>query len=316
MDSDNVDLLAELLSFHTIEDNVVYSEDLECRETIEMANGKDSRTVCRKDGIFQKGKGNSDDHPPAVIEADIESCSGVIHVIDDVMLFDYPEELGILSQNGTFDGTVPPTSTSTSISTSTGTIRTTIATTSSTSAVIDTIDVVAPMREIIWGPPDPVPASTTNCKSIEQVVCDNPDFSILCGSLKEANLVGALATGTWTLFAPNNQAFLKLPPDFVNALNTDNDVLTQLLLFHAVSEQILTKDDLPCTAGENLVPMANGKDSRTLCDDIRPGVPVPKWQKGRFNPRNEEAEFQAFDMHACNGVVHEIGGVLLYRQIE
>jgi uncharacterized surface protein with fasciclin (FAS1) repeats len=132
-----------------------------------------------------------------------------------------------------------------------------------------------------------------------------------------AGLSNALTTGTWTLFAPNNNAFLHLPPHYVETLNSDGDVLTQLLLFHAVAEQALYKDDLPCVAGHNLIEMANGKDSRTLCDDIRPGVPVPKYQKGKFNPRGEAApEVVTFDMEACNGVVHELDAVLLFKDIE
>jgi len=276
MQPDNVDLLSKIFAFHTVEDQTIYSHDLTCQETIKMANGKDSRSVCRKQKLYQKGKGNSAEYRPEVVEVDIETCNGVIHVVNQVMLFDYPEELGI-PLGAVISPTLPPS--------------------------------VAPTVSKARNP--------VSCKTIDRLVCENPDFSILCDNLDRTELSNALTTGTWTLFAPNNEAFLKLPPNYVNTLKIDGDVLTELLLFHTVAEQALYKDDLPCIAGQNLIKMANGKDSRTLCEDIRPGVPVPKYQKGKYNQRGETApEFVTFDMKACNGVVHELDTVLLFKQIE
>lgn len=270
LDPDNVHLLIKLLAFHAVLDKTIYSEDLICKETIEMANGKDSRSVCRGDKFYQKGKGNSDDERPEVIEVDIETCNGVMHVISEVMLFDYIEEIGIPPKDATF----------------------------------------GPMATA--GPSKaPIP-----CLTVDQVVCEDPDFSILCGSLEITGLAELLKTGTWTMFAPNNEAFLKLPPAYVQLVTSDDDALSRLLLLHVAKDQVLYKDDLPCVAGENLIEMANGKDTRTLCKDIAPRVPVPKYQKGRSNPRENAPEFVAFDLEACNGVVHELDGVMLHQKID
>jgi transforming growth factor-beta-induced protein len=105
MQPENVDLLSKLLAFHTVEDEIIYSHDLTCQSTIEMSNGKDSRSVCRKQKLYQKGKGNSVKCRPEVVEVDIETCNGVIHVVNQVMLFDFPEELGIPPM----DATLAPT---------------------------------------------------------------------------------------------------------------------------------------------------------------------------------------------------------------
>jgi uncharacterized surface protein with fasciclin (FAS1) repeats len=107
MQPDNVDLLAKVLAFHSVDDKIIYSHDLTCQETIKMANGKDSRSFCRRKKLYQKGKGNSVEHRPEVVEVDIESCNGVIHVVNQVMLFDYPEKLGIPPN----DAMVAPTGT-------------------------------------------------------------------------------------------------------------------------------------------------------------------------------------------------------------
>ena len=151
---------------------------------------------------------------------------------------------------------------------------------------------------------------------IDQLVCEDPDFSILCESLELTGLADTLAAGNWTVFAPTNAAFLKLHPGVVQTLTSDTEVLRDLLLFHVVGGEVLMKEDLPCVAGKNLITMEVGKDSRTLCKDITPGVPVPKYQKGKLNPDGDIPEFLGFDLAACNGVVHQLDGVMLYREID
>jgi uncharacterized surface protein with fasciclin (FAS1) repeats len=78
--------LTDILLFHAVAGKKVYSKDLECTHTIEMANGKESRTVCRGKGVFQKGAGNPRKNMPRITSTDIEACNGLIHVINGVML--------------------------------------------------------------------------------------------------------------------------------------------------------------------------------------------------------------------------------------
>jgi hypothetical protein len=109
--------------------------------------------------------------------------------------------------------------------------------------------------------------------------------------LTTTGLIGALETGTWTVFAPINQAFVDLPRQLLDDLDDDLEVLGGVLLFHVVPGEEIYKDDLPCVAGENLIAMANSKDSRTLCRDITPGVPEPRFQKGAGNPDDDVVSF-------------------------
>lgn len=73
-------LLTDVLLFHAVDD-VVGSSDLVCSGTVEMANGQDSRTVCENKMIYQKGGSNPRNDMPQIIQVDIPTCQGFIHVI-------------------------------------------------------------------------------------------------------------------------------------------------------------------------------------------------------------------------------------------
>jgi uncharacterized surface protein with fasciclin (FAS1) repeats len=87
----DVGLLTEILLFHTVEDQVLYAADLSCEleaNPLEMTNGEESFTLC-VDGAptFQVGDANVEGALPAIIAANVPACNGVIHVIDNVMLY-------------------------------------------------------------------------------------------------------------------------------------------------------------------------------------------------------------------------------------
>ncbi len=111
-----------------------------------------------------------------------------------------------------------------------------------------------------------------------------------------------MSEGSWTVFAPNNAAFEKLG-DTLDAVLADKDLLTSILLFHAVEGEVYSKD-LKC---RETVTMANRADSRTVCrgDSI--------FQKGAGNSRDAMPEILTKDIKACNSVLHEISGVMLFN---
>ena len=86
----DVDNLTNLLLYHVVPGQKLMSSDLPCvagENTIEMANGKDTRTRCVKSvPELQKGIGNDIDDAPAFVTVDVEACNGVVHVIDGVLL--------------------------------------------------------------------------------------------------------------------------------------------------------------------------------------------------------------------------------------
>jgi hypothetical protein len=67
------------------------------------------------------------------------------------------------------------------------------------------------------------------------------------------------------------------------------------LLYH-VTEQLLPSSDLQCSSPENLVLMANGENSRTLCDEDA-GL---FFQKGTSNPRDDMVRWTDHSLFKCD----------------
>ncbi len=121
-------------------------------------------------------------------------------------------------------------------------------------------------------------------------------FGTLAAALKAADLVGALkGTGPFTVFAPTDAAFAKLPPGTLDSLlkPENKDKLKSILLYHVVSGKIMAAD----IKGEAKPATLQGA---TL--DIKAtakGVTV------------NGANVTAADVGASNGVIHVIDAVVL-----
>ena len=68
---------------------------------------------------------------------------------------------------------------------------------------------------------------------------NNPELTTLTAALSgqlnpDVNLVETLNNGEYTVFAPTDDAFAKLPPETVEQLKTDKDLLTSILTYHVV----------------------------------------------------------------------------------
>lgn len=125
-------------------------------------------------------------------------------------------------------------------------------------------------------------------------------FSTLCIALRQAGLGSALSSGSWTLFAPTNEAFANLG-DTLDAVLADNTLLTNILLYHAVDD-VVYSSDLECSAS---VLMAGGGATATVC---RAGA---IFQTGAANVAGSMPQIVLPDIHACNGVIHLVSEVLL-----
>jgi len=84
----DMELLKDILLFHTIPEERLRKAKLRCNDKILMGNGKKSRTVCRYGKKFQRGRGNERKLKamPEIVIKNIPTCNGLVHAIDNLML--------------------------------------------------------------------------------------------------------------------------------------------------------------------------------------------------------------------------------------
>ncbi len=74
---------------------------------------------------------------------------------------------------------------------------------------------------------------------------NNPELSTLVTAVTEAGLVDTLnGDGPFTIFAPANAAFAKIPEADLNAVLADKDQLTSILTYHVVAGEKMSSKDL------------------------------------------------------------------------
>jgi len=118
------------------------------------------------------------------------------------------------------------------------------------------------------------------------------NFKTLATALQAAGLVDTLkGKGPFTVFAPTDEAFAKVPKDQLDALLKDKAALTKVLTYHVVPGKVMAKD---VKAGK--VKTVQGSE---LTVATAGGVMV------------DGAKVTATDIVADNGVIHVIDSVVL-----
>ena len=129
-------------------------------------------------------------------------------------------------------------------------------------------------------------------KDIVDTAVSAGNFKTLVTALKAADLVKTLkGKGPYTVFAPTDEAFAKIPKADLDALLANKEKLTAVLTYHVVSGKIMAKD---VKAGD--VATVNGKTVKITTDG---GVAV------------NTSKVTATDIKASNGVIHVIDTVLM-----
>jgi len=129
--------------------------------------------------------------------------------------------------------------------------------------------------------------------TISGVASNTSDLSTLVTALSKADLVATLAgPGPFTVFAPTNEAFAKLPNSTLAALLADKKNLTKVLEYHVVSGKYLSanlknKEQLKTLEGKNIT--------------VTIGTSV----------KIDNATVITANVSASNGVVHLIDSVML-----
>lgn len=118
-------------------------------------------------------------------------------------------------------------------------------------------------------------------------------FTTLVAAVKAAGLVDTLkGAGPFTVFAPTDEAFAKLPAGTVEALLQDIPKLTKILTYHVVSGKVMAADVVKLTSATTV-------EGSTVKIDASNGVKV------------NDSTVTAADVAADNGVIHIIDSVLL-----
>ena len=129
--------------------------------------------------------------------------------------------------------------------------------------------------------------------TVVDIVVDSPDHTILETAVLAADLAGTLSgPGPFTLFAPTDAAFAALPDGTLDAVLADNDLLTSILLYHALAADVRSTDLMDGMTATTI----NGKDITVTIDN---GVFI------------NGAQVTMADIATDNGVVHVIDAVLL-----
>jgi uncharacterized surface protein with fasciclin (FAS1) repeats len=143
--------------------------------------------------------------------------------------------------------------------------------------------------------PVPTPVPTPELKTCYAIAADDPQFSVLNAALKASKLDAALSgTGPFTILAPNDAAFAKLPNGTVESLlKQPEGELKQILLNHVVASKTLLAVDV-VKLGE-----AKTMQGAVLKINTTDGVTIGG------------AKVTKTDIVCSNGVIHVIDRVII-----
>ncbi len=138
----------------------------------------------------------------------------------------------------------------------------------------------------------------TNPGTLVEVAAGNSTFSTLVAAVKAGGLVETLSgKGPFTVFAPTNEAFAKLPKGTVESLllPENKEKLVAVLTYHVVPGAVMAAD----------VVKLDGKMVKTVQgSEVMVSVKDGKVMVNKSN-------VTAVDVKASNGVIHVIDAVLL-----
>ncbi|HZF66807.1 MAG TPA: fasciclin domain-containing protein [Gemmatirosa sp.] len=142
----------------------------------------------------------------------------------------------------------------------------------------------------------PQNATSSSTKTIVQVATEAGTFKTLLAAVAAAGLVDTLqGAGPFTVFAPNDAAFAKLPAGTLDGLLANKAELASILTYHVVSGRVSAADLMktngatPATVNGQTLDVVVAGDKVTVND----------------------ANVLSADVPASNGVIHVVDAVLL-----
>jgi uncharacterized surface protein with fasciclin (FAS1) repeats len=145
-------------------------------------------------------------------------------------------------------------------------------------------------------------------KNIVENAMNSKDHTTLVAAVKAAGLVGTLqGSGPFTVFAPTNDAFEKLPAGTVDTLlkAENKDMLTKVLTYHVVAGRISAKDL------EKMIKAGHGK---AQLKTVQGETLTATWMDNKIMLTDEKGGMATVtipDVYQSNGVIHVVDTVLM-----
>lgn len=131
-------------------------------------------------------------------------------------------------------------------------------------------------------------------KNIVETALAAGNFTTLATALQAADLVSVLqGEGPFTVFAPTDEAFAKLPEGTVEALLQDKEKLAQVLLYHVVPGNVMASDVVKLDAAKTV-------QGQSIKINVMDGKVMAN-----------EAQVVATDIQTSNGIIHVLDSVIL-----
>ena len=145
-------------------------------------------------------------------------------------------------------------------------------------------------------------------KNIVENALNSKDHTTLVAAVKAAGLVDTLeGAGPFTVFAPTNEAFDKLPAGTVDTLvkPESHDMLTNILTYHVVAGRVTTRD---------LKKMINDGGGKARLTTVEGGTLTASMKDGKFwliDEKGGMATITIPNVYQSNGVIQVIDTVLM-----
>jgi uncharacterized surface protein with fasciclin (FAS1) repeats len=138
-------------------------------------------------------------------------------------------------------------------------------------------------------------------KTLVEIAASSADFSTLVSLVKAAGLAETLSgEGPFTVFAPTNAAFAKVPKSVLAKLGKNPEALKAVLTYHVVAGKVMAADVVKLKDGTK-VKTVNGA---SITVGLKHGVMVDK------------AKVVKTDIVGSNGVIHVIDSVILPKGLK